>query len=63
MNKERTFFDRGCFFPQVRYNVSTQSHRVLTILKDVQEFMEKQQFKAESQRLLDLMINSIYTHR
>ncbi len=26
-------------------------------------FMEKQQFKAESQRLLDLMINSIYTHR
>ena len=23
----------------------------------------KQQFKAESQRLLDLMINSIYTHR
>ncbi len=26
-------------------------------------FMEKKQFKAESQRLLDLMINSIYTHR
>ncbi len=25
--------------------------------------MQKQQFKAESQRLLDLMINSIYTHR
>ena len=25
--------------------------------------MEKKQFKAESQRLLDLMINSIYTHR
>ena len=25
--------------------------------------MEKQQFKAESRRLLDLMINSIYTHR
>ena len=25
--------------------------------------MEKQQFKAESQRLLDLMINSIYTHQ
>ena len=23
---------------------------------------EKKQFKAESQRLLDLMINSIYTH-
>ena len=25
--------------------------------------MEKQQFKAESKRLLDLMINSIYTHK
>ena len=25
--------------------------------------MEKQQFKAESKRLLDLMINSIYTHQ
>jgi len=25
--------------------------------------MEKKQFKAESQRLLDLMVNSIYTHR
>ena len=25
--------------------------------------MEKKQFQAESQRLLDLMINSIYTHR
>ena len=24
---------------------------------------EKKQFKAESQRLLDLMINSIYTHK
>ena len=25
--------------------------------------MEKQQFKSESKRLLDLMINSIYTHK
>ena len=25
--------------------------------------MEKQQFKAESKRLLDLMVNSIYTHK
>ena len=25
--------------------------------------MEKQQFRAESKRLLDLMINSIYTHK
>lgn len=32
-------------------------------MKEVQFKMEKQQFKAESQRLLDLMINSIYTHR
>ena len=24
---------------------------------------EKKQFKAESKRLLDLMINSIYTHK
>ena len=28
-----------------------------------EELEEKQQFKAESQRLLDLMINSIYTHK
>ena len=32
-------------------------------MKDVTNFMEKQQFRAESRRLLDLMINSIYTHR
>ena len=25
--------------------------------------MEKKQFQAESKRLLDLMINSIYTHK
>ncbi len=31
-------------------------------MKEVYQ-MEKMQFKAESQRLLDLMINSIYTHR
>ena len=29
----------------------------------IEPTMEKMQFKAESQRLLDLMINSIYTHR
>ncbi len=33
------------------------------ILKEVFVTMRKKQFKAESQRLLDLMINSIYTHR
>ncbi len=32
-------------------------------MKEVCLQMAKQQFKAESQRLLDLMINSIYTHR
>ncbi len=32
-------------------------------MKEVCYKMAKQQFKAESQRLLDLMINSIYTHR
>ncbi len=32
-------------------------------MKDVFIIMEKMQFKAESQRLLDLMINSIYTNR
>ena len=63
MNKERTFFVRSCFFSQVRYNVSTQSPRVLNQIKDVHFTMEKKQFKAESQRLLDLMINSIYTHK
>ncbi len=47
----------------MRYNVSTRATRVLNTNKDVTYFMEKQQFKAESQRLLDLMINSIYTHR
>ena len=26
-------------------------------------YMEKKQFKAESKRLLDMMINSIYTHK
>ncbi len=48
-----------------RYVISTQVFRVLTkclmIGRDIS--MEKKQFKAESKRLLDLMINSIYTHR
>ncbi len=33
------------------------------MIKDVFAIMEKKQFKAESARLLDLMINSIYTHK
>ena len=45
-----------------RYNISTQTLRVLKIQR-MCFLMEKQQFKAESRRLLDLMINSIYTHR
>ena len=32
-------------------------------MKGTKYLMEKMQFKAESKRLLDLMINSIYTHR
>ena len=32
-------------------------------MKGSKRTMEKQQFKAESQRLMDLMINSIYTHK
>ena len=32
-------------------------------MKGSNKIMEKQQFKAESKRLLDLMINSIYTHQ
>ena len=27
------------------------------------DIMEKKQFQAESKRLLDLMVNSIYTHK
>ena len=45
---------------KVRYNISTHAFRVLT--KEMY-FMRKKQFKAESKRLLDLMINSIYTHQ
>lgn len=32
-------------------------------LKGVQPFMAKKEFQAESKRLLDMMINSIYTQR
>ena len=45
--------------------VSTQVKRVLnykTIHGGVSS-MAKKQFKAESKRLMDLMINSIYTHK
>ena len=39
--------------------------RVLTktLSREDLEYMAKKQFKAESRRLLDLMINSIYTHK
>ena len=47
---------------KVRYNISTQTKRVLKLERDV-IIMAKKQFKAESKRLLDLMINSIYTNR
>ena len=29
MNKSRNFYESPCFFPQVRYNISTQTPRVL----------------------------------
>lgn len=45
----------------VRYNISTHTKRVL-ILERVHN-MRKKQFKAESKRLMDLMINSIYTNK
>ena len=54
MNKSRNFYESPCFFPQVRYNISTQTPRVLN---------KPRMCIAESQRLLDLMINSIYTHK
>ena len=46
---------------RTRYNISTLTKRVLSTQE--RNLIMKQQFKAESQRLLDLMINSIYTHR
>ncbi len=63
VNNQRTFFQRACIFSFLRYNISTQLLRVLILERMRITIMEKQQFKAESQRLLDLMINSIYTHR
>ena len=42
--------------------ISTQALRV-PILRRKLRSMAKKQFKAESKRLLDLMINSIYTHK
>ena len=45
-------------------SVGTLMDRVLIpILLEVYSIMAKKQFKAESKRLLDLMINSIYTHK
>ena len=32
-------------------------------IRDRCNIMAKRQFKAESKRLLDLMVNSIYTHK
>lgn len=43
-------------------NISTQKERVL-ILKYRVIKMRKKQFKAESKKLLDMMINSIYTNK
>lgn len=38
-------------------------HTVKTILEVYIIYMERKQFKTESQKLLDMMINSIYTHK
>ena len=35
----------------------------ISVLKEVIIIMKKKQFKTESQKLLDMMINSIYTHK
>lgn len=43
--------------------ISTQALRVLINLKHKVIIMRKKQFKAESKKLLDMMINSIYTHK
>ncbi len=43
--------------------VSTRPFRVLTHLALGGRPMAKKQFKTESKRLLDLMVNSIYTHK
>ena len=51
---------------RVYYNFSTHQIRVLTKMMQYFEevvVMAKRKFKAESGRLLDLMINSIYTHK
>ena len=55
------------------YNIiSTQIDRVLIILLTILKskkirkgrgFMQTKEFKAESKRLLDMMNNSIYTHK
>lgn len=55
------------------YNIiSTQIDRVLIVLLTIlkskkirkgRDFMQTKEFKAESKRLLDMMINSIYTHK
>lgn len=42
--------------------ISTQVPRVLINIQRV-IYMRKKQFKAESKKLLDMMINSIYTHK
>ena len=43
--------------------VSTRSKRVLNLMNIEEYPMATKQFKAESKRLLDLMIHSIYTHK
>lgn len=46
-----------------RFAFYFQSNHSISNLKGVQPFMAKKEFQAESKRLLDMMINSIYTQR
>jgi len=60
---------RGLIFPApgcIIKGVGTLADRVLNLLqgdKPMSDTIEKKQFQAESQRMLDLMIHSIYTHK
>ena len=48
-----------------KWSIILISTQVLRVLINIQRviYMRKKQFKAESKKLLDMMINSIYTHK
>lgn len=47
----------------IHFNISTRHDRVLINRYRGELAMAKRQFKTESKRILDMMINSIYTHK